>query len=305
MKTEKIHRGNYEEYFLLYVDNELSAEDKKLVEDFVETNIDLKPELETLLDTKLTDEDISFAWKDGLLKSEAASIEELQLMFLDDELAPEDKSRLNKIHQTNPEAYASFELLKQTKLPEVEIFYPHKNKLYKRSTPVVFLRWIAPAAAAAVLIFVFLQTNTNTAVQDPLPERVIAENHSDVTNDEAPRITEKETVKTDEEIIEKKPASTVPVHTNANPVIEEENNQPNTENIVLQEPVIITEHTPEVVVPEKITNDIAITIKADYVQDVISETIINDEPEQARKPLRGIIRKASRIYNKVTSPDKD
>ena len=39
-----INRNNYEEYFLLYADNELSAAEKNMVEMFVKQNTDLEEE---------------------------------------------------------------------------------------------------------------------------------------------------------------------------------------------------------------------------------------------------------------------
>jgi anti-sigma factor RsiW len=46
-----INRYNYEEYFLLYVDNELSAEERNQVESFVAANPDLEEELTMFVET--------------------------------------------------------------------------------------------------------------------------------------------------------------------------------------------------------------------------------------------------------------
>ena len=47
-----ITRDNYEELFLLYVDDELTAEQKKAVDAFVLLHPDLKAELDLLCSTK-------------------------------------------------------------------------------------------------------------------------------------------------------------------------------------------------------------------------------------------------------------
>ena len=49
----KIDRFNYEEFFLLYVDNELSAAERKQVEAFVEQHPDLEEELMMLKQSQL------------------------------------------------------------------------------------------------------------------------------------------------------------------------------------------------------------------------------------------------------------
>ena len=53
-----INRYNYETYFLLYVDNELSAVEKNSVDEFVQSNPDLGEELAMLFQTVLQKDDI-------------------------------------------------------------------------------------------------------------------------------------------------------------------------------------------------------------------------------------------------------
>ncbi len=67
----EINRNNYEEFFLLYVDNELPAAQRRGVEEFVQTNPDLKEELYLLTETILvSDNNIVFENKEELYKQE-------------------------------------------------------------------------------------------------------------------------------------------------------------------------------------------------------------------------------------------
>ncbi len=96
-----INRHNYEEFFLMYVDNELSAAERAEVEAFVEQNQDLKTELELLKDAvMLPDETIQLVNKSSLYKNERSinlnNYEEYFLLYVDNELGADEKDEVEK-----------------------------------------------------------------------------------------------------------------------------------------------------------------------------------------------------------------
>ncbi len=151
-----INRHNYESYFLLYIDKELSDAEMQAVVEFINQNPDLKAELEQLELAILPDEDFSFINKDSLYKketiSEAAEMD--LLLLLDGELSFEKAAELTKELGTNKILAAEWELLQQTKLISAadEFIFENKELLYRKeekARPVFYmLRW---AAAAALL----------------------------------------------------------------------------------------------------------------------------------------------------------
>jgi hypothetical protein len=70
MKILTITTNNYEAFFLLYVDNELTELEKQEVEAFVKSNPTLSVEFDSIKQTKLQPEQIIFAQKHFLYKKE-------------------------------------------------------------------------------------------------------------------------------------------------------------------------------------------------------------------------------------------
>jgi hypothetical protein len=155
-----INRNNYEEYFILYLDNELSSEDRSEVEAFSQENPDLKAELDMLLQSKLMpDADITYANKELLMIRNSSSIsianhEEWLLSYIDNELTEEERKDVEKFVAANPAVQTELNLLQQVKLQPEAIVFPDKESLYhKEERPrVVAIRWWRMAAAAVLLL---------------------------------------------------------------------------------------------------------------------------------------------------------
>jgi len=156
----KINRHNYEEFFLLYVDNELSSEDRRMVEDFVQLHPDLNEELELLSQFKFTpDNDIVFDNKEELLKVNGETpvslnnYEESLLSYIDNELTEQQRIAVEQFVNTNPAAKKELELLQQTKLQPETIVFANKESLYRKEEKVRSLpvRWWRAAAAILIL----------------------------------------------------------------------------------------------------------------------------------------------------------
>jgi hypothetical protein len=165
-----ITRNNYEEYFLLYADNEIPDTERKAVEQFILENPDLKPELDIFLSLKFTtDTDIVFQNKELLKRQSASTInienfEYYQLLFLDNELPVGLTEEFQSFNALHPEAQANMELLARTKMEvDSQIIYPDKNALLsenidrRRAIPM-FPYWMRIAAAAVIILAVSLNT---------------------------------------------------------------------------------------------------------------------------------------------------
>jgi hypothetical protein len=147
-----INRNNYEEFFLLYVDNELSATDRKAVELFVHENADLEAELNMLQQTVMNADAVVFD-KTSLLKEEVTALQENLLLYMDDELNTTDKLSVESLLKTDNTANKELALLQQTKLqPDTAIVFADKKSLYrKESGKVVGMPWRRIAAAAVII----------------------------------------------------------------------------------------------------------------------------------------------------------
>lgn len=168
-----INRDNYETFFLLYVDNELSATEKTAVEAFAAQHADLQEELLQLRNTVLPADELMFTDKLDLFKSTltAGPIEEKLLLHLDNELPQPQIKKLEQVIAENASVLSDWEALRLTKLDGSEkIVFPDKPSLYRKEKDNVvagrFIRWAIAAALLGAGFFIGI-TFTNKKADQP------------------------------------------------------------------------------------------------------------------------------------------
>jgi cytoskeletal protein RodZ len=373
MKRQPINKDNYEEYFLLYVDNELTAAEKASVEAFIEEHPGLKTELDMFLATKLDMEDVKMDGVEDLYKYDdkdlinAGNFEEFQVLSIDNELNTEEQEALDSFHKDHPEAVSNFEWLKKTKLPVEEITFPDKSSLYrteKKPASIISITWIRYAAAAAVILLaglfwinnnnkdvtpgeqqaevresesqrgreeeqgtnVLAQTNTNdtdsgslvdknTTIEAPAGEEVSGPVQVAMTPAKATQV-KKVSIPTVENTDQKVSAkgsdrpvkeSMAIVEDQQIAAVEKNETRISAEDLRLNKTTEASANATPYVQPA-----VAMNVKTNYAADALSgiqddgdEEMGTEGEGKQRRGLRGIVRKANRIYNKVTNPDLD
>ncbi len=179
MDKMSINRYNYQEFFLLYTDNELKVAERKAVEDFVQQNPDLEEELLLLQHSILRpDAAIIFENKELLLQFNnlpnfihPGNFETFAIDYADKELSDVDKARLEDFVSNNPDFQQEFNLIQNLKLAaEDTVTFPDKNLIYrygKERKPVLF-PWVQMAAASVILLFAgLLWLNNRPASYSP------------------------------------------------------------------------------------------------------------------------------------------
>lgn len=151
-----INKNNYEEYFLMYADGELSHLQQKEVLQFIEDYPEYKNELDEIRLTKLNPEPLFFQAKESLLMPEN-SINETNystwfLSFIDNELLEADKLEVEKFLLNNPQYSDEFSLLKKMILPVEKIEHPNKKSLLKHRKLIKLSAGFIKTAIAASLM---------------------------------------------------------------------------------------------------------------------------------------------------------
>lgn len=334
----KINRNNYEEFFLLYIDGELGADDRAEVEDFLSQNPDLAPELEELRRVILnTDEEIVFSNPESLLKSESPAAEKQDietniLLYIDNELEEEKRADLEKLIATDAVYAKLFAQLEATKLTPENLEFPEKLTLYRKSgARVVYARWISLAAAAAILSFVAFMWLKSGENSDPKkhtePSIVITEPNSNQTAEEQVKVDpEKIHIRESIAIAEQKemPATVNPQKNEINqpkPTIHPADEtemalRPVSVNVQQQDLAAIAPVSGSTVVSIQTPSLLKPSLSGETVDEISKQALKTAlsagqaEPEDeiyiagmplSKTPLEGVVRKASRLLEKTAN----
>lgn len=359
----KLNRHNYEEFFILYMDNELSSDERRMVEDFVQQHPDLKDELDSFLQYKLNpDTSVTYTGKESLLKSadatsiHAADYEEWLLLYLDNELTADQKENAENFIAANQVVKKELELLQQTKLKPEQIIFANKESLFRREEKVRTLpvRWWRTAAAILILALGFTaaimiynkpagikediatipgKEKTTPAEKDPSLKQEVAttsEKEDPVNNPfvsgnketNNPVFTKQEADKI--AITEKKEKTNLVTPSNSplikkeDPVMVDNNRSSNDLPQPVNNPVLKNDAAKNgianVIAPEINTNqlnaltDVAVTKNTTPPSDIINAAYPDDaadfnQPGGKKNKFRGLLRKVTRTFEKRTNID--
>jgi hypothetical protein len=159
-ENDMISLSNYEEWFVLYMDDELTTTQKLMVENFLLQHPQLQEEMDLLLSTKLPLAQVSFDSKADLLADamKLNLVDENLLLYMDNELPAAEKRAVEEKITADETYRLQHAILQQTKLDPKEVIpYPNKKELYRHTEKVVVLQlWMRIAAVVVLILFATL-----------------------------------------------------------------------------------------------------------------------------------------------------
>jgi hypothetical protein len=170
----KINLHNYETWFLMYTDNELSAAERNEVEQFVQEHPELHDLFLEFQSLVLTPENTVYEPVTDLIKLNSQPVESLLLRCLDDELNSEETAAVQKLIQQDAAVAEEWALLQQTRLQPENIVFDNKAALYKKPVRVISFAFYRRLAAAAILTGAGIFTGIQILNQQDSTESLLA-----------------------------------------------------------------------------------------------------------------------------------
>jgi hypothetical protein len=331
-----INRHNYEECFILYWDDELTASQKQAVENFVKENADLQEEFKLLSETRFTpDNNIQLEKKEFLLNNSFINItnyEEQLLNYIDDEVTGDQRKEIESFTEQYSVVKQELALLQKTKLqPEAEVIFPDKSILYRREEKVrvISMRWFRVAVAAAIILIAGFATfrlvntgkagNTSEVVsndnsKDQLPvkktdesvsnpdEQIFKDAKIDLANTDKKSTkeqpTDKKNVKRtiDETVV---PKNTIAKRENKNNLPEERKatNQTTDPNVIADEVIVFSKNNGKAEISGSDKKP-NVTLQPGYALNI--QEPVGPPEEREKGGIKEFLRKTTRVFERRT-----
>jgi len=180
-----INKENYEQFFLDYLEGNLSPEEKQELADFIIAH----PELRSLLDdfdgTPIPPDRITYLKKERLKKNIHNSVhinegnaEAWMIASIEGNLNATEAFELSEFISKNPVFERELELYRKTRIvPDETITFPLKSSLKKKAPYILLKRsgWISALVAAVIILFFGIRFFLlRPPSPDALPEMTIA-----------------------------------------------------------------------------------------------------------------------------------
>ncbi len=159
----EINLHNYEAYLLDFMEGNLSAEDAKALQSFLESHPEIDADIFEMDDVTLVPEDCHFDAKLSLQRDEnmpeLSKQDALLIGLLENTLTSDEKTMTEALIRENADVAKEFELYKKTRLSaNAALTYQNKGNLKKQARifPMHVSRYVAMAAVFAGLLFLVL-----------------------------------------------------------------------------------------------------------------------------------------------------
>ncbi len=312
---------NYETWFLLYADNELSAAEKEDVLFFVKQHPSLQQELNSYMEMRFSPAeekyiDKSLLFSDSMEKKMQVALKESELLFdyMDGELSPKKMLEMNDRLKHDSNLRSSYEELIGIKLQsDQSVVYPNKDELYRRERPIM-IGWRKPLVAAASLIiaaglfWIFIGTNSMSID----PSMVVSTEKAPIQS-KGKIMPEQQRLVTEQPLSENKKKKKQPIpfalkrmqqasDVGNNPIAE----SPSTEVAHTESTIALAE--PQVDINRKPSNNLQaftsslnneVLSSTDIVKDAVVVESFDGAPKKSgRNPFKQLTRKISRVLGK-------
>jgi hypothetical protein len=290
-----INRDNYEEYFLLYADNELTDSEKAEVLIFVKNNKDLEVEFRMMHHTiSRPDASVLLTDKSFLFRNNSTAFinekkyEEVFVLYHDNELSEKKKLETEEFLAVHKELKNEFDLIGLARLtPESPVVFPNKKILYKKEktgkvVPLMFRKMLAAAVFIGFGLWI-----VNLYFQKPVKSNITTANSNPAKNS-TPKI--EKTILPEKKTNEVVAQSIVPSDKNQVKQVNERENKKqktlyhNNNNAVVKTTINTQKSTEENIInqlPEKIKDVIVSNdkIKNISIEEISSINTINPSKE--------------------------